>query len=106
MYGNQIDRQTIKDFVFKIGIMPSFLDREVGKNGMNLSGGQRQLVWCLRVFFKNPKILLFDEPTASMDLETKNVLLYLIKLLLKDRTVIIITHDDYLLKIVDYQITI
>jgi ABC-type multidrug transport system fused ATPase/permease subunit len=42
-------------------------DTNVGKGGQRLSGGQRQMVWCIRVLLQNPPVLVMDEPTASMD---------------------------------------
>ena len=73
------------------------------KNGMqistdSLSGGQRQLVWFLRIYFKNPELIILDEPTASLDKETKDLFIHLMDTLLKEKTIIIITHDPYLLK--------
>ncbi len=106
MYGNRTTEAEVTEFIKRLKIDPTFLNRQVGKNGMHLSGGQRQLVWCLRVFFKNPQVILMDEPTASMDQETKNTLLLLLSTLMKNRTVIIVTHDKYLLNHVDQIIRI
>lgn len=69
----------------------------VGKNGMNLSGGQRQLVWCLRVLLQNPRVLVMDEPTASMDDGTKELLMHIMDKLMSDRTVIFVSHDPFLI---------
>jgi ABC-type bacteriocin/lantibiotic exporter with double-glycine peptidase domain len=70
-------------------------------NGLNvlsttLSGGQKQLVWFLRIFFMKPDVIVMDEPTASIDEETKFVFIKLIKTMLNDKTIIIITHDQFL----------
>ena len=51
----------------------------VGPGGQHLPGGQRQLVWCLRVFARAPSVILLDEPTASMDGPSKAVLFRLIQ---------------------------
>ena len=77
-----------------------------GKNGNNLSGGQRQLVWFIRMYFSNPTIVLLDEPTASLDEKAKNTLLYLINTLLKDKTTIIVTHDPYMIDNIENVINI
>jgi len=61
-----------------------------------LSGGQRQLIWFLRIFFMKPDIIVMDEPTASLDEETKIVFMRIMKTLLRDKTIIIITHDQFL----------
>lgn len=75
------------------------------KNGLDvssgsLSGGQRQLVWLLRIYFKNPELIILDEPTASLDKETKDLLITLMNTMLKDKTIIIITHDQYMIDFV------
>lgn len=103
-YGNNVDRKDIENILDTLNIDHSFLDREAGKNGMSLSGGQRQLVWCLRVLFKNPPIILMDEPTASMDLETKNLVIDILKRLMKGKTIVIVTHDPYLFKHIENKI--
>ena len=74
------------------------LNKDVGKLGSNLSGGQRQIVWLLRNLFFNSKVIILDEPTSSLDPETKNKIIKLIKELSKNRTVIIITHDKTILQ--------
>lgn len=67
-----------------------------GKGGLHLSGGQRQLVWCLRVLLQDPPVLIMDEPTASMDADTKDLLLSLLDRLMRGRTVVFVSHDAYL----------
>lgn len=105
-YGTEASENQVRELLKDMAIHPSFADKQVGKNGMNLSGGQRQLVWCLRVLFRNPEYLLMDEPTASMDKETKDILLKLLKVMMKGKTVVIVTHDDYLLDFVDRKMQI
>lgn len=105
-YGNHATVEEVKTIARKLGIHDGFLDRPVGKNGMSLSGGQRQLVWCLRVFFQNPPIVLMDEPTANMDDETKDLLILLLRTLMRGRTVIIVTHDSYIAEYADVQVTL
>jgi len=75
---------------------PEGIDANVGKNGNKLSGGQRQIVWILRVLLQNPMMILMDEPTASIDDKTKDVVRELLGEVMKSRTVIMVTHDDYL----------
>ena len=105
LYGNPgASRKDALEIVKMAGFDETFLDKNVGKNGMNLSGGQRQLVWCLRVLLKNPEYLLMDEPTASMDDNTKDILLHIIATLVKGRTVILVSHDHELTNIADYKV--
>ena len=71
----------------------SGLDTEVGENGSKLSGGQRQRVVIARLFLKNPKIILLDEATSSLDIEAKAAINECIDELAKGRTVIIVSHE-------------
>lgn len=84
-------------FVKSLGItFPNGLNMRVGKGGSKLSGGQRQIVWMLRIYYYNPPILLLDEPTASMDPFTKQIVHSLIQELMfanPARTVIMVAHD-------------
>jgi ATP-binding cassette subfamily B protein len=66
----------------------------VGVNGNTLSGGQKQLVWLLRAFYRNKKIIIMDEPTASLDQTHKDLLIGHIKTLCMGKTLIIISHDN------------
>jgi len=74
------------------------LDSKIGKNGSKLSGGQRQLVWCLRVLLLNPDYILMDEFTSAMDKKTKDLIIRILQVFMVDKTIIMITHDPYLLK--------
>jgi ABC-type bacteriocin/lantibiotic exporter with double-glycine peptidase domain len=105
-YGNDVTIERVIQVMNDLKLPESFLYRNVGKNGMNLSGGQRQLVWCLRIYFKNPDIILMDEPTASMDNESKDILLQLLTRLMNEKTVILVSHDPYMLNYVDNKVHI
>jgi ATP-binding cassette, subfamily B, bacterial MsbA len=103
LYGNKT--HTRQDVIYAIkyfGLQEEFarfdkgLDTQVGKNGSKLSGGQRQLVWCLRVVLQNPQIIILDEPTASIDEKTKESMHKMLDTIMKDKTVIMVTHDDFL----------
>ena len=80
--------------------------KKVGKNGSNLSGGQRQLVWLIRAILKNSKVIILDEPTSSLDNKSKLQVIKFIKKYSINKTIILITHDKSLLKYVDRVITI
>jgi ATP-binding cassette, subfamily B, multidrug efflux pump len=103
-YGTEgVSREKVEAFVKKIGVDKEFvnlengLDTKVGKNGSKLSGGQRQIVWCLRTFFQDPDILILDEPTASLDEKSTQTLKNLLQVMMKSKTVIVVTHDPGLL---------
>ena len=85
--------------------LPNGLDTIAGKNGTNLSGGQRQSVLILRMLIGNKKILILDEPTSALDSYSKKYVIHLLKYATKNVTTIIITHDDSLLKFVNRIIT-
>jgi len=69
------------------------MDELMGVEGNKLSGGQRQIVWLLRSFFRHTHIIIMDEPTASLDPENKERIVHIIKKLSIGKTVIIVTHD-------------
>jgi ABC-type multidrug transport system fused ATPase/permease subunit len=64
----------------------------VGERGVTLSSGQRQLIAFLRVYMRNPKILILDEATASIDSATEELLQNALSKLSKNRTTIVIAH--------------
>jgi len=78
---------------------PNKLDSFVGIDGMNVSGGQRQLISIARALYKNGEIFLFDEPSSALDSDYQGVLKQVMSFL-KDnkKTIIIITHDLNLFK--------
>lgn len=69
------------------------MNTQVGLDGNTLSGGQKQIVWLLRAFYSNCKILIMDEPTASLDQSNKELLIKNIKTLASGKTLIVISHD-------------
>ena len=67
---------------------------DVGVNGNKLSGGQRQIVWLLRAFLRNSEVIILDEPTASLDPKSKKIVFDFVKFIGKNKTIIVITHDN------------
>lgn len=80
------------------------IDSLVGKNGSTLSGGQRQIIWFLRIYLNNPEILLLDEPTASLSKSSKEMLWKLIQKGFGKKTIIMASHDDFLIKMASRKI--
>jgi len=72
--------------------LPGGFDAEVGERGNCLSGGQKQRVTIARAFLKNPKILILDEATASLDPESEHLIQAAMKRLVTGRTTFIIAH--------------
>jgi ABC-type bacteriocin/lantibiotic exporter with double-glycine peptidase domain len=64
----------------------------LGEDGINISGGQRQLVGIMRALFSSPKLLILDEATAAMDKNTERFILDLLMRLKKDMTIFMVTH--------------
>ena len=98
IYGSHgVSRDSVINLINNLGIEQIFdisrLDEKVGKHGSKLSGGQRQIVWILRILIQDPEVILMDEPTASIDNKTKEFIYDLFKIVMKDRTAIIVSHD-------------
>lgn len=73
----------------------------LGEGGINLSGGQKQLVALARCLYHDPQLLLLDEPTAAMDKLTEQFVLNLLKKIKQDKTILVISHRDSLTSIGD-----
>jgi len=86
--------------------LPKGLDTGVGVHGSKLSGGQRQITWILKSILMNPEIIIMDEPTSAVDDETKGIIHFLLEKVMQGKTVIMITHDPYLLKFANRIITL
>lgn len=78
------------------------LETPIGKNGIRLSGGQRQRLAIARLILSNPKIVIFDEATSSLDNATEFHLYETLAPFLEGRTSIIIAHRTTTIKQADY----
>lgn len=100
-------REDVDRVIKKLNLEPIFeslndkLETIAGKNGDNLSGGQRQVVFLLRCVLKDNKIIILDEPTSALDNENRRFIMNILEEMFKTKTLIIITHDNEILDHVD-----
>ena len=98
LFENNISKEDVMMAAKEIGIdafissLPNGLDYIVAERGVSLSAGQRQLIAFLRVYVRNPKILILDEATASIDSETESLLQSALMKISNNRTTIVIAH--------------
>ena len=88
----------VDDFV---GSQPKGYDLEIRERGIGLSGGQRQTINLARSLLHDPKVLLLDEPTSSMDQGTEKKVVGSLTEFSKDKTMMIVTHRNPILTMVD-----
>lgn len=79
----------IHDFILSL---PQGYETMVGERGVNLSGGQKQRLAIARALLKDPKILILDDYTSSVDTHTEHLLRRALETLMKGRTCFIIAH--------------
>ena len=83
------DMAYAKDFIEEFS---EGLDTEVGERGVLLSGGQRQRIAIARAFLRDPKLLMMDEATASLDSQSESVVQQALARLMEGRTTFVIAH--------------
>lgn len=93
---NEID--DIEKFCKRFGFdkyfeqFPLGYNTPLGEDGINISGGQQQLVSIARALYRNPQVLLLDEPSSNMDREMESFFINLMGALKKESIIIVVTH--------------
>lgn len=80
---------------------PAGFGSQVGEQGRNLSGGQRQAVGLARALVRDPEVLILDEPTSNMDTDSELMVQKRLASVTEEKTLIIVTHRLSMLRIVD-----
>ena len=101
---NELNANNLTASIKKVNL-ESFLNSQklgfytdIGENGAFLSGGQRQKVALARSFYFNRSILILDEPTSSLDSKAQDDIFTSLEVLLKSKTIILVTHNKKLLR--------
>ena len=93
-----IDQLNLRKFVDSF---PNKLNENVGDMAVKISGGQKQRLGIARALYINPKVLIFDEATSSLDIENENKIIEIIKRYKKNKTIILVSHRSNTLKYCD-----
>ncbi len=93
----------VHDFITSL---PDGYNTKLVSDAENTSSGQKQLITLARTLFSKSEVLLFDEVTASLDMNTSKQIINILKDLKQDYTILMITHKPQLMKIADEIIVI
>ena len=107
LFNDSIKEDEVWNAIKKVGAekfinkLPRKLKFNVNERGISLSVGQRQLISCIRIMLYDPKIILLDEATSSVDSESEMMIQNAISEILKNRTSIVVAHRLSTIKEVD-----
>ena len=107
LFNDSIKEDEVWNAIKKVGAekfinkLPKGLQFDVKERGISLSVGQRQLISCIRIMLYDPKIILLDEATSSIDSESETMIQKAISEILKNRTSIVVAHRLSTIKEVD-----
>lgn len=79
-------------------------NRGVGEGGTNVSGGQRQRIGLARMLYHDAEVMIFDEPTSALDAENARCVLDTLRELAREKTCIIVTHDQRCIEAADLNV--
>ncbi|MEK4007822.1 thiol reductant ABC exporter subunit CydD [Paenibacillus sp. FSL H3-0333] len=106
--GRTVSRDEIRQAAEEAGLatlvagLEQGLDTYVGEGGRGLSGGEKQRLALARAFLKRPALILFDEPTVGLDLQTEQILQSSITKLAQKATMITVAHRLYTIRQADH----
>ena len=92
-----VDKDSIQD----INTIKNKFNTVIHKNPNNLSGGQIQRIAIARTLYKGSDLLILDEATSSLDLRNQKKIVEILKNLKKKKTIIIISHQNFIYSICD-----
>ena len=98
-----ITKSKLKEFIYNLD---NNLDEIVGENAIKLSGGQAQRLAIARAIYHDAQLIIFDEPTSSLDKENEREIFESISSLKNNKILIVISHSDEIAKYIDHKITI
>jgi ATP-binding cassette subfamily B protein len=99
------ERENVFEFCKEYGFdtffinLPQGLDTLLGEDGINISGGQQQLIALARALYRRPSLLLLDEPTSAMDAKTEQFVINLLQQRSHQLAILMVTHRMYLAEI-------
>jgi ABC-type multidrug transport system fused ATPase/permease subunit len=97
---HEIDNLKFDKVVFDLQLnlffkaLPDKLNTVVGTNGLNLSGGQKQMISLARALYKDSEILILDEPSSALDYINTDLVKKVIKSLKNKKTILMVTHES------------
>lgn len=106
------EEKKIKELSWILGLddffkkLPNGMDTLVNEKAMNLSGGEKQKLSLLRVLLKKSDVLILDEPTSAMDMESKERFYDYLDTIKSEKIIIIVTHDNQISSKADYLINL
>ena len=99
---DKIDNEKVEKIINELNLtnlissLPNKYNHKIGEQGLTLSGGQRQKISLARTLYLNPKVIIFDESTSSLDRETEKDFMKVINEIKKNKIILFITHNKLL----------